>query len=380
MAIQTQWLEKDYYEVLGVPERASDEEISRAYRRLARQLHPDVNPGNKEAEERFKEVSAAYDVIGDAAKRKEYDEARRLLRAGAGSAFGGAPFGEREGGFTFRVEDLGDLGDLGGFGGMFGDMFGGRPTARRQSGRRGADLETEVALSFEEAVFGATTEVEVTAEETCSACTGTGARAGTQPTACGTCGGSGMTAQRQGSFSMTRTCPACGGQGSVITDPCGECGGAGRVRRPRRVRVRVPAGVDNGQLIRVPARGNAGRDGGRSGDLYVVVRVADHPTFGRDGQHLTVTVPITYPEAVLGAEVKVPTLDEAPVTIRIPSGTPSGKTFRVPGHGVPRGGGRRGDLLVTAEVVVPQRVSAKERKAVEALAKVTASPRAHLGV
>jgi molecular chaperone DnaJ len=342
MAVQTEWLQKNYYEVLGVPETASDEEISRAYRRLARRLHPDVNPGDKEAEERFKEVSAAYDVIGDALKRKEYDEARRLLRAGAGAAFG--PFGGGEGGYTIHIDDAGDLGDLGGFGDVFGDLFGpGRRTSRRRPGRKGSDLEAEVSISFHEAVFGVTTDVEVTAEDACPACGGSGGRPGTQPM------------------------------------PCRDCRGVGRVRRPRRVRVRIPAGVGDGQLIRVPGRGNAGREGGAAGDLYVVVGVADHPTFGRDRQHLTVTVPITYPEAVLGAEVEVPTLDGSPVTIRIPPGTPSGKTFRVRGQGVPAGSGRRGDLLVTVEVAVPQRVSGKERRAVEALAKVTSSPRAHLG-
>ncbi|MEW6470971.1 MAG: molecular chaperone DnaJ [Actinomycetota bacterium] len=382
MAVQSDWLEKNFYDVLGVPETATDEEISRAYRRLARQLHPDVNPDNKEAEERFKEVSAAYDVVGDPAKRKEYDEARRLLRAGVGPGFGGSGFsGPGESGFTFRIDDLGDFDDLGGFGGLFGDLLGGRRRATaRPPGRRGADLETEVALSFEEAVFGVTTDVEVTAEDACPTCGGRRTKPGTQPVSCSSCGGSGVTAQRQGGFSVSRTCPACGGRGTVITDPCADCRGLGRVRRARRAKVRIPAGVDNGQLIRVPGRGNAGRDGGPAGDLYVVVRVAPHPVFGREGRNLTVTVPITYPEAVLGAEVKVPTLDGSPVTIRIPPGTPSGKTFRVRGHGVPGAGGRRGDLLVTAEVAVPPRVTGKERKAVEALAKVTPSPRAHLGV
>ena len=312
MAVQSDWLQKNYYDVLGVPETASDVEISRAYRRLARQLHPDVNPNDKEAEERFKEVSAAYDVIGDPTKRKEYDEARRLMRSGFGSGAGGFRFGGPvDGGFTVRIEDLGDLGDLGGFGDLFGNLVFGRRRPGQPTRRRGADLEAELGLSFEDAVFGVTTDVDVNG---------------------------------------------------------------------KRTRVRIPPGVENGQLIRVPGRGEAGRDGGPPGDLYVVVRVGSHATFGRDGPHLTVSLPITYPEAVLGAEVKVPTLDGAPVTIRIPPGTPSGKTFRVRGHGVPRPGGWRGDLLATVEVAVPQRVSGKERKAVQALAKVTPSPRAHLGV
>ena len=293
MAIQSEWLEKDYYQVLGVPASAGEEEISRAYRRLARQLHPDVNPNNKEAEERFKEASAAYDVIGDPAKRKEYDEARNLLSAGPGFRAGGGDS------FAFRIDDLGDIDDVGGVGDLFADLLGG---GRHGRGRRGTDLEAELELSFEEAVLGVTTEVEV-----------------------------------------THPCGSCGGRGRVIGDVCTDCRGLGARPRRRRVRVRIPPGVDNGQVVRIPGRGAPGPDGGPSGDLYVVVRVGSHPLFGRDGRHLTVTVPITYPEAVLGAEVKVPTLDGSPVTIRIPPGTRSGRTLRVRGRGVPDGSGR-GDL------------------------------------
>jgi molecular chaperone DnaJ len=378
MAVQTEWLEKDYYKVLGVPETASDKDIQRAYRKLARQYHPDANPNNAEAEERFKEISAAYDVIGDADKRKEYDELRRLGPMAAG-------FGGGSGGFGgIRVEDLGgfDLGDL------FGDMFGGR--ARRPGGARGRtaavrgrDLEAELHVDFIQAVYGLTTEVHVTSEVTCATCGGTGAKPGTQPVTCPVCQGRGQVSQTQGMFAIAQTCPRCRGRGQIIETPCDDCRGVGVQRKPRQVKVRVPAGVDDGQLIRLPGRGEPGRNGGPPGDLFVLVRVAPHPIFGRDGSNLTLRLPVTYPEAVLGAEIKVPTLNDGPVTVRIPPGTPTGRVLRVRGHGVPRASGGRGDLLVTVEVNVPTSVDAKERKAVEALAKAmngNANPRTHLGV
>lgn len=364
MAVQSEWLEKDYYSVLGLSETASDKEIQRAYRRLARTYHPDTNPDNAEAEERFKEISAAYDVLGDADKRKEYDEIRRLGPAAGG--FG--PTGGSQG-FTFRTgEGEGfdfDLGDL------FGEAFGGarRTRMRATAAQRGRDLEAELQLGFEQAVFGVTTDVHLTTDVACTTCGGSGARSGTTPTTCVACGGSGVVAESHGLFSMSRPCPACAGRGQVITDPCADCAGRGMQRTPRRVRVRVPAGVEHGQLIRLPGRGGAGRNGGPPGDLFVTVLVGDHPVFGRSGRNLTVTVPVTYPEAVLGAEVKVPTLDGAPVTVRIPPGTPSGRTLRVRGQGVPRPRGGRGDLLVTVEVAVPKHVGADERKAVEVLAR-----------
>lgn len=374
MAVQTEWLEKDYYKILGVAETASDKEIQRAYRRLARQHHPDANPGNAHAEERFKEISAAYDVLGDAGKRKEYDKLRRLGPMAAGG------FGGPSGGFGgFRESDAGfDLGDL------FGDVFAGRRTGRRQSGAaRGRDLESELRLDFDQAVFGLTTEVHLTSEVACSTCGGSGARPGTSPVICPACQGRGEVSDSQGFFAIAQTCRRCRGQGRIIETPCDSCRGTGIQRAPRRVKVRVPPGVDDGTVIRLPRRGEPGRNGGPPGDLLVTVRVSPHPLFGRSGDHLTLTVPVTYPEAVLGGEVKVPTLDSAPVTVRIPEGTPSGRVLRVRGHGVPRRDGRRGDLLVTVEVAVPTRVDQKERRAVEALAKSMnghASPRAHLGV
>ncbi len=377
MAVQTEWLEKDYYKVLGVSESASDKEIQRAYRKLARQYHPDANPDNAEAEEKFKEISAAYDVLGDAEKRKEYDELRRLGPMAAGG-FGGG----NGGGFgSFRVDDVGefDLGDL------FGDVFGGARTRggrARSAAARGRDLEAELHLTFDQAVYGMTTEVHVTSEVTCSTCGGSGAKPGTSPVTCQACGGRGQVSQTQGFFAMTQTCRRCGGRGQMVETPCDTCRGAGVERKPRQVKVRIPAGVDDGQIVRLPGRGEAGRNGGPAGDLFVVVHVAPHPLFGRVGRNLTLRLPVTYPEAVLGAEVKVPTLDGAPVTVRIPPGTPSGRVLRVRGHGVPKAKGGRGDLLVTVEVEVPRNVGAKERKAVEALAKAMegSNPRAHLGV
>ena len=373
MTVQAEWLDTDFYQVLGVPETASDKEIQKAYRRLARTTHPDANPGDSEAEERFKAISAAYDVLGDPEKRKEYDELRRLGPAAAGGAGASGPF-------RVRVEDLGGFDGLGGLGDLFGDFLGSRTRRPRTAARRGRDLEAELALSFEEAALGVTTEVHVVSEVPCSTCDGSGARPGTARTTCPLCGGAGVIAQSQGAFSLRQACPGCDGTGSVVSDPCSTCRGVGTVRRARQVRVRVPAGVDDGQQIRLPERGEVGRDGGPPGDLYVTVRVAPHRLFGRRGRDLTVTLPISYPEAVLGAEVPVPTLDGPPVTVRIPPGTPSGRTLRVRGHGIRTSDGT-GDLLVTVEVEVPDHVDGEEREAVRALASATRrNPRAHLGV
>ena len=368
MAAQREWFEKDYYKVLGVSETATDKEITRAYRKLAKQYHPDANPGS---EERFKEISAAYDVLGDAEKRKEYDEVRRLGPVGAGfGGFGGSGAG---GGFNtgFRVDDLGDL-----LGGIFGRGRGG---TTRSGPRRGEDVEAELHLSFGEAVDGVTTTVNVTSEAPCSTCSGTGAAAGSQPTVCSVCGGRGVRDENQGLFSFSQPCAACGGSGVRIEKPCRSCRGSGVERRARKVKVRIPAGVEDGQRIRLKARGTPGRNGGPPGDLFVSVRVAPHALFGRKGRDLTLTVPVTFAEAALGAEIKVPTLT-TPVTLRVPAGTPSGRTFRVKGRGVPTSKGA-GDLLVTVEVAVPPKLTDQERHAVEALARATdQSPRSYLGV
>jgi molecular chaperone DnaJ len=372
LAPQREWFEKDYYRVLGVPETASTKDIKSAYRKLSRQYHPDANPGDAAAEERFKEISAAYDVIGDEARRKEYDEVRRLGPAASGFPGGG-------GGGGFRFEDAGDLGDL------LGNLFG--RGARRGGGARGGgphrgqDLETELRLSFEDAAAGITTAVHLTSEAPCHTCHGSGAKPGTSPRACANCGGAGVVSDNQGLFSFSSPCPVCGGTGVTIEDPCPTCRGSGIERRPREVKVRIPAGVDEGQRIRLKGRGGPGRNGGPAGDLYVVVRVGEHPLFKRSGRDLTLTAPVTFAEAALGADITVPTLAAGPVTLRVPAGTRSGRTFRVKGKGVatPKG---TGDLLVTVEVAVPSKLSSAERKAIEALQAASngTSPRAHLGV
>jgi molecular chaperone DnaJ len=356
VAPQREWFEKDYYKVLGVPESATDKEISRAYKKLAKQLHPDANPGNKDAEERFKEASAAYDVLGSAEKRKEYDEVRRMVASGVGA--GG--FGPG-GGTTFNFD--GDLGDLGG---LFGNLFGGGGRRGRRSAtgpQRGQDLETELHLSFDDAVRGVTSTVRFRADATCSTCAGSGAAPGSMPETCPECHGSGSIAVDQGPFSFSQVCPRCGGRGQVIPKPCPTCNGRGVEMRAREVKVRVPAAVADGQRIRVKGRGAAGANGGPPGDLYVIVHVRPHPLFGRNGDDLTLRLPITFAEAALGADVKVPTLD-GQVTVRIPPGTPSGKALRVRG----KGAGGKGDLLVTVDVQVPVNLNGSQRDAIEKLA------------
>jgi molecular chaperone DnaJ len=370
MSPQREWFEKDYYKVLGVQETATPKEIKSAFRKLSRQYHPDANAGDPAAEERFKEMSAAYDVVGDEAKRKEYDEARRLGPMAGG--FGGP------GNFTFTTDNLGDLGDL------FGNLFNRRGSNRREprgaGPQRGADLETELQLSFLGAVQGVTTSVNLTSDVACHNCHGTGAKPGTTPRQCPRCGGRGVLDENQGFFSFSQPCPDCGGTGSLIDEPCPVCHGTGAERRARQVKVRIPAGVIDGQRIRLKGRGAPGRHGGPNGDLYVITRVEPHPLFGRRDTDIIITVPITFAEAALGAEVKVPTLDGPPVTIKVPPGTRSGRTFRVKDRGVPKNKGA-GDLLVTVEVAVPAKLSGEERKALEALAAATSeSPRAHLGV
>ncbi len=385
MAPQREWFEKDYYKVLGVPQSATDTEIRRAYRKLAKQNHPDANPGK---EERFKEISAAYDVLSDAGKRKEYDEVRRLgpMAAGGGGGFPGASgagaAGQPGAGtFNFRGDNLGDLfGDiLGRFGGgATAGAPGQRGRTATSSTRRGEDVEAELHLSFLDALNGVTTTVNVTSEAPCSTCHGSGAAPGTTPVVCSRCGGRGVTAENQGLFSFSRACPQCGGRGMTVETPCPTCRGSGVEVRPRQVKVRIPPGVDDGQRIRVKGRGAPGDSGAPPGDLWVTVRVAPHTLFGRKGRNLTLTVPITFAEAALGAPVTVPTLD-ASVVLRVPPGTRSGRTFRVKGRGVSDDGPKAaGDLLVTVEVVVPTNLSSAEREAIEALASAsTGSPRAH---
>ncbi|MGI8777681.1 MAG: molecular chaperone DnaJ [Acidimicrobiales bacterium] len=388
---QREWYEKDYYKVLGVPEKASEDELRRAYRKLAKAHHPDAHPGG---EERFKEISAAYDVVGDADKRKEYDEIRRLGPmanpfAGAGAPGPRGAQGTRGGGggFNFSSDDLGGV-----FGDLFGRIRGGGQQGPGAGPRRGADVEAELHLSFLDAAHGATTALNLTSEATCSTCHGSGAAPGTSASVCPRCAGRGVTDDNQGFFSFSRPCPQCGGAGMIVETPCPTCRGGGTEMRPHQVKVRIPAGVANDQRIRLKGKGGPGAQGGPAGDLYVIVKVAPHPLFGRRGRDLTVTVPVTFAEAALGAEIKVPTLDD-PVTVKIPAGTRSGKTFRVRNRGIPSGptaaarpgsppkSSKPGDLLVTVDVDVPAQLTAAQREAVEALAAVsTDSPRSHLGV
>ncbi len=392
---QREWFEKDYYKALGVPQSATEAEIRRAYRKLAKQYHPDTNAGSPGSnnDERFKEISAAYDVLSDPEKRTAYDEVRRLgpmaggFGAGAGGAAGRPGTAGAPGGFTFNTDNLGDLGDmLGGLfgrgraaGSPFGGAAGGRGGAGASGARRGDDYETELHLSFLDAVNGVTTTVNLTSEATCSTCHGSGAAPGTSPVVCPRCAGRGVLDDNQGLFSFSRACPECAGRGMKVETPCPTCRGTGSEVRARQVKVRIPAGVDEGQRIRLKGKGGSGGINGTPGDLFVTVHVAAHPLFGRKGRDLTLSVPITFTEAVLGADVTVPTL-EGPVVVRIPAGTKSGRTFRVKGKGVAASKGV-GDLLVTVEVAVPTHLSAAERDAVEALAQASKeSPRSHLGV
>ena len=383
--VRREWLEKDYYKVLGVPKNASASEIKKAYRKLAQKNHPDANPGNRDAEERFKEVSSAYDVLGDAEKRKRYDQVREMVGSGYGPGGGFGGFGGRPGpgGATrVRIEDLfgsegvADLGDLFSiFTGRGGARAGG--TTARQS--RGADLETEVRISFEDAMKGTTVPVKIRGPAACPTCGGSGAEPGTAPVTCPECGGTGQSVVNQGFFSMAQTCRRCGGSGRTVEHPCSNCRGSGVVHRTREFSVRIPPGVKDGARIRVQGRGEAGRAGSVAGDLYVVVRVAQHPVFGRRNSDLTVELPVSYTEAALGANVPVPTLN-GPVTLKIPAGTASGRTFRIRGKGAPRKGGQ-GDLLVTVRVDVPQKLSREEKALLKQLQDLRKdSPRKAMGV
>jgi molecular chaperone DnaJ len=356
------WASKDFYKTLGVSKDASQADVKKAYRKLARDNHPDSNPGNKAAEERFKEVSEAYAVLSSPEKRKEYDEQRTLFGQFRGGFQGGPGGFGGPGGPGGQGVDF-DLGDL--LGGIFG---GGRGRTRRQpQGRRGDDLETEASITFQQAVEGATLPLRMTSDEACPTCHGTGAKPGTVPKVCSKCQGSGMqTGTSGGVFAMTEPCDQCRGRGMVVEDPCTTCHGSGRAPSSRTLQVRVPPGVKDGQRIRLKGKGGKG-DGAPDGDLYLVVHVSRHALFGRKGDNLTITVPVAFDEAALGATISVPTLDGPPVSIRIPAGTPSGRTFRAKGKGGGTKSGGRGDLLVTIDVQVPAELDEESRAAVEAL-------------
>jgi molecular chaperone DnaJ len=370
------FLEKDYYKVLGVSKAASADEIKQAYRKLARKYHPDANKGDRSAEERFKEISEAYNILSDEKRRKEYDEARSLFGGGfrVPGAGGRSTAGTGPGGFGgFDLGDLfGGTGEGGGrLGDLLGGMFGGRGGTQTRP-RRGADIETETTLSFSDAIEGTTVPLRLTGDGPCPVCHGTGARAGTMPKVCPTCEGTGQSSRNLGNFAFSEPCRTCRGRGLVVEDPCPSCNGSGRAASTRTIQARIPAGVADGQRIKLRGKGAPGERGGPAGDLYVRVHVRPHPVFGRSGDNLTVTVPVTVPEAALGSEIKVPSHRGAPVTVRIPAGTPNGRTFRVRGKGVRRSDGTFGDLLVTVEVLVPENVTSKGRKALEELREATA--------
>ena len=367
------WANKDFYKVLGVSKDASSDEIKKAYRKLARENHPDSHPGDKAAEERFKQIAEAYDVIGDPEKRRQYDEMRSAFSGGFGPFTTTGPGGGAGG---FDINDLFGGGTSrtggGGIGDLFGTMFGGGRTSTRAQARRGADIETEATIGFEESIEGCTVQLRLTSDAPCPDCSGTGARSGTVPRVCPECDGVGMrVASVGGAFTMNETCPACGGRGLVVDDPCPTCHGSGRGLSNRTISARIPAGVKDGQRIRLRGKGASGERGGPPGDLYVTVHVAPHPVFGRRGDNLTITVPVSFDEAALGADIKVPTLGGAPVTVKIPPGTPNGRTFRVRGKGAPGKGGHRGDLLVTVEVQVPAVLDERQRQAVQAYREAT---------
>lgn len=375
------FFEKDYYAELGVPKTATTAEIKKVYRKLARDLHPDKNPGNKQAEERFKAVSEAYDVLSDDARRKKYDEARDMMAAGGFRGFGGgAPGAGGFGGGTAGF-DLSDLlrgahsgGGDGGIGDIFGGLFNRRGSARAR-GRRGADVETRASLSFTDAVRGTTLTLRLGDRKECPTCRGSGAAPGTSPRQCPICHGRGVTTSSDGTFGMAQPCRNCHGAGTVIDTPCPNCHGARTVPGSRTVTARMPAGVADGQRIRLAGKGEPGVGGGAAGDLYVVMRVEPHPLFGRDGDNLTITVPVAFTELALGATVTVPTLD-APVSLKIAPGTAAGRKFRVKGKGVRRSSGRVGDLIVTVQAAVPSRLTGPARDALEAFAATqTADPR-----
>ncbi len=355
---------RDYYEVLGVSKQSTDAEIKKAYRQMAMKYHPDRNPGDKQAEDKFKEAAEAYAVLADGEKRSRYDQ------------FGHKGLGGAEGFGGFNAEVFSDFEDILGsvFGFSMGDLFGGRARARGAA-RRGADLRYDLEIEFMEAARGVEKEIRVPRLETCGDCRGSGAKDGSR-TVCPQCGGAGQVVHRQGFFALSQACRACGGSGHIIKTPCPTCRGEGRRREVRHIKVRIPAGVDSGSRLRIAGEGEGGLQGGRTGDLYVVLHVGEHPLFHRDGPSLQIEVPITIAQAVLGDEVPVPTLEGTePVTI--PPGTQSGATFRLRGKGMPHpGGGERGDLYVTATISVPMRLNRKQREFFERLREMESPPEA----
>jgi molecular chaperone DnaJ len=372
---QREWVEKDFYKELGVSPDASQDEIKRVARKLLAENHPDRNPDNRPAEDRYKAVSEAKEVLTDPAKRKEYDETRRLFAGGGfGRRFNGGDFtggfGVGGDGAEFNLNDLFDAaGRTGGtnIGDLFGGLFGRGAPPRPSRPRRGNDLETEAELSFLEATKGVAMPLRLTSPAPCTNCHGSGARPGTSPKVCPTCNGTGVINRNQGAFGFSEPCTDCRGSGSIIEHPCDECKGTGVTTRTRTINVRIPPGVEDGQRIRLAGQGEAGLRGAPSGDLYVTVHVRPDKVFGRDGDDLTVTVPVSFTELALGTTLSVPTLD-GKVGVRVPKGTTDGRILRVRGRGVPKRSGGQGDLLVTVKVAVPPNLEGAAKEALESYA------------
>ena len=360
---------RDYYEVLGVQKGASDTEIKKAYRKLAKENHPDLNPGDQGAEARFKEINEAYEILSDKDKRTRYDQ---FGFAGVDPSYGGGGYGG--GGFDGSF-DFGDLGDI--FGSFFGGGFGG--ASRSRSGpQRGESLRTSLSITFEEAAFGCEKEINLERVELCDTCGGSGAAPGTTPETCSNCGGIGTVQQRRqtpmGVFATTSPCPRCGGKGKMISSPCKSCNGTGQVRKRKTIKVSIPAGIDNGQIISLRGQGNAGKNGGPSGDLQIIISVQSHPLFRRDGTNVYCDAPITFTQAVLGGELEIPTID-GKVKYEIPEGTQTGTTVRLRGKGIPNVNGRgRGDQFVTVHIETPRNLSREQK---EALRKFSESLKEH---
>jgi molecular chaperone DnaJ len=350
------WAEKDFYKTLGVSKSATQDEIKKKYRKLAKEFHPDTNPDNAKAEAKFKEISEAYDVVGEDSSRKEYDEFRDAVSSGA--YMGGRSGAGANQNPNINFEDL-----FGNFGGMFGG--GGNRT------RRGNDLETHVTISFADALQGVTTPLRITGDVVCSSCRGSRAEAGSKVSTCSTCRGSGQVGRNVGGFAVPQTCSSCQGTGQKIEKPCRSCHATGIVRDTKTVQIKIPRGVKDGVAIRLTGRGAAGANGGPAGDLIVRVTVTNHPVFGRKEDNLTVTVPITFSEATFGAQISVPVVTGGNVTLKIPAGTTSGKIFRVKGRGVTNSKGKQGDLLVTVELAIPLKLSKQAKAALENFAKET---------
>ena len=350
---------RDYYEVLGVQKGATDAEIKKAYRKMAKENHPDLHPGDKDAEARFKEINEAYEVLSDSEKKARYDQ---FGFAGVDPSYGGGGYG---GGFDGSF-DFGDLGDI--FGSFFGGGFGGGGRAR-SGPQRGESLRTRLTITFEEAAFGCEKEVSIDRVEQCETCKGTGAAPGTSPETCSNCGGSGTVQQRRqtpmGVFATTGPCPRCGGTGKIIASPCKDCGGSGQVRRRKTLKVTIPAGIDNGQIISLRGQGSAGKNGGPAGDLQIVITVQPHQLFRRDGADVYCNAPITFTQAVLGGEMEIPTID-GKVKYDIPEGTQTGSTFRLKGKGIPNVNGRgRGDQFVTVYIETPRNLNREQKEALK---------------